>query len=369
MSVYRDRSGNYSFDFWYKGQRVKESTHQKDRRQAQIMEAMCKADVARGIRTLKPREEPTLPTDFRLFVEQVFLPWYKNTHQTNPRPYRRHSTSAKPLIRFFAGKDLKDINAGEVENYKSRRAASVSRTTNRQLKPATVNRELDALRQTFNLAVKHKLVSENPVKGVRFLREDNEQMRVVSYGEEARYLAAATLRLREIAQLMLNTGVRPDEAYRLRREDVHLFEGYLHIPFGKTRAARRNVPLNSEARKLLAGRLEKLGTEVYVFPSKRDRTRPMGNVSNTHHRTVKRIGLAFRLYDLRHTFATRAVQSGMDLPTLAGILGHAKLNMVLRYAHPTPEHKRKAITNLEKYVTENRLQYHEATPTPEAWIQ
>ena len=44
----------------------------------------------------------------------------------------------------------------------------------------------------------------------------------------------------------------------------------------------------------------------------------------------------------------------MDLPTLAGILGHSKLHMVLRYAHPTPEHKRQAIARLEEYVTKNR---------------
>ncbi len=49
----------------------------------------------------------------------------------------------------------------------------------------------------------------------------------------------------------------------------------------------------------------------------------------------------------------------MDLPTLAGILGQAKLNMVLRYAHPTPEQKRVAMTNLEKYVKGNRLKSHE----------
>lgn len=139
--------------------------------------------------------------------------------------------------------------------------------------------------------------------------------------------------------------------------------------FGKTRAAKRDIPLSNEARTLRAERLEKLGTEVYAFPSKRDSRRPMGQIANTHHRTVKRTGLApFRLYDLRHTFATRVVQSGMDLPTLAGILGHSKLNMVLRYAHPTPEHKRRAITRLEQYITEARLQSHDATPTQSAWL-
>lgn len=369
MSVYRDRSGNYNYDFWISGQRVKESTHQKDRRQAQLLEAQAKADFARGIRQLKPREEPTVPGEFRRFTEDVFLPWFQNTHQGHPRSYRRHVTSTKALLKHFASTELQAINSGSVEQYKSVRAAKVSRLTGRQLKPATVNRELAALRAIFNLAIKHKLVSENPVKGVRFLPEDNEQMRVLSYDEEAKYLAAATPRLREVATLILNTGLRPEEIYRLRREDVHTFEGYLHVPFGKTRAAKRNVPLNKEATKLLAARLEKVGTLLYVFPSKRDAKRPMGMIANTHHRTVERTKLPwFRLYDLRHTFATRAAQSGMDLPTLAGILGHAKLNMVLRYAHPTPEHKRQAITKLEQYVADARLQAHDSTTTQEAWV-
>jgi len=333
------------------------------------LEAGCKADLARGVRTLKQKEEKRVPDGFREFVETVFLPWFRDTHQSHPRSYRRHVTSTKPLVRFFADKALKEISAGEVENYKARRASSVSPKTGGQLKPATVNRELATLRAIFNLAIKHRIVTENPVRGVRFLREDNEQMRVLSHEEEACYLKAANQRLREVATLIVNTGLRPEEAYRARREDVHLVEGYVHVPFGKTPAARRNVPLNGEARKLLAEILEKLGTEVYVFPSKRDPRRPMGSIANTHHRTVKRTGIAwFRLYDLRHTFATRAVQSGMDLPTLTKVLGHSKLDMVLRYAHPTPQHVRQAMTNLEQYVKKERLKSHANGTTQGAWV-
>jgi hypothetical protein len=58
----------------------------------------------------------------------------------------------------------------------------------------------------------------------------------------------------------------------------------------------------------------------------------------------------------------------MDLPTLAKILGHSKINMVLRYAHPTPEHERLAISKLERYVDENRLQSHAESHSQEAWI-
>jgi hypothetical protein len=51
----------------------------------------------------------------------------------------------------------------------------------------------------------------------------------------------------------------------------------------------------------------------------------------------------FRLYDLRHTWATRAAMSGIDLVTLASMLRHSRIRMVLRYAHPTQDHQTKAM--------------------------
>ena len=366
MSVYREKSGNYLYDFWWNGRRVKESTRQKSKALARQMEAARKTDLARGEAGIRRQR----CTEFRGFVEKEFLPWFEATHQTRGQTYRRHAVSSRPLLKFFSGCLLSEIDSGAVEKYKQRRVCEISSVTGRRLRPATVNRELAALRAIFGLAIKHSLVKVNPVRGLRFLPEDNEQTRVISFEDEARYLRAAVLRLREVATLLVNTGMRPEEVYRLRREDVHCAEGYLHVPFGKTRAARRNIPLNRAARVLLAGRLERLGTETWVFPSKRDSSRPMGKLSNTHARTVQRAGLdSFRLYDLRHTFATRAVQSGMDLPTLARILGHAKLNMALRYAHPTPEHQRLAIAKLEQYVRENRPESHAESHSREAWLQ
>ena len=78
-------------------------------------------------------------------------------------------------------------------------------------------------------------------------------------------------------------------------------------------------------------------------------------MNNAHDRAVKASGVVhFRLYDLRHTWATRAAQSGVDLVTLAALLGHSKIQMVLRYAHPTQEHQTKAMEKMERYVAEQR---------------
>jgi integrase len=57
-------------------------------------------------------------------------------------------------------------------------------------------------------------------------------------------------------------------------------------------------------------------------------------MQNTHRRAVRVSGVDCRIYDLRHTFATRMAARGMPLPTLAAILGHASLRSIMRYVHP-----------------------------------
>jgi integrase len=87
-----------------------------------------------------------------------------------------------------------------------------------------------------------------------------------------------------------------------------------------------------------------------MFPCEGDATRPIPKVNNAHDRAVRDSKAAsFRLYDLRHTWATRAAMSGIDVVTFAAMLGHSRIQMVLRYAHPTQEHQSSAMEQLERY--------------------
>ena len=75
----------------------------------------------------------------------------------------------------------------------------------------------------------------------------------------------------------------------------------------------------------------------------------MTKSNHGHYGALRRCGLKFRLYDLRHTAATRLAESGVDLVTLAAILGHSKIQMVLRYAHPVESKKLEAMKKLENF--------------------
>ena len=74
----------------------------------------------------------------------------------------------------------------------------------------------------------------------------------------------------------------------------------------------------------------------------------MGQQNTEHGKACALAHLEFRLYDLRHTFATRAAANGMDLPTLGYVLGHADLSTLRRYVHPQQDHVNEQLTANEK---------------------
>ena len=76
---------------------------------------------------------------------------------------------------------------------------------------------------------------------------------------------------------------------------------------------------------------------------------PIVKVNAAHTAALRRSKVAkFRLYDCRHTWATRMVQAGVDPVTLAAMLGHSRIEMVFRYAHPTEEHQFAAMEKMQR---------------------
>jgi integrase len=166
--------------------------------------------------------------------------------------------------------------------------------------------------------------------------------------EETKHAVGACT-LKDVAVLMLETGMRPEEVYRTSVGNLDLAHAHLLIPFGKTKAARRRIPLTTSALAIMKRRAEK-AKGVYLFPHLKDKNKPMLKVNGAHKTALNNSKVRnFRLYDLRHTWATRAAEAGMDMPTLAALLGHSELNMVMRYAHPQEEHQAEAVKRLEAF--------------------
>ena len=211
----------------------------------------------------------------------------------------------------------------------------------------------------FNFLIAGDVTLANPVAKVKFLPEDNEQMRVLTFDEQRRYLAAASPLLEDVAILMLETGMRPEEIYRSQIENVCLEKGYIQNPYGKTKAAKRRTALTAEAARVAAARIAN-AKGPYLFAHRNDPSQPIPKVNNAHERALKESGVRpFRLYDLRHTFATRAAMAGIDLVSLAAMLAHSRIQMVLRYAHPTEEHQIGAMKRLEEFNAAKQMAEYE----------
>jgi integrase len=147
----------------------------------------------------------------------------------------------------------------------------------------------------------------NPVKHVTFYREAGST-RILSPEEERAYLAAASQPLRDIARVMLDTGMRPEEVFRIETAKLDFIERTILNPFGKTAAARRKLTMTDEVWSILKRRSIS-SNSPYVFSSPDNAEKPIGSVRKAHDGAARRAKIApdFRLYDLRHTYASRAV--------------------------------------------------------------
>lgn len=274
-------------------------------------------------------------------------------HPVHRHWYRNHPRLLHPILEKF--KHWRSKRKKQAPNKKLNKNKKA--VTNTAIKPATVNKELATLKIVFNHFIRQDIIVKNPVSRVKFLQENNDNFVVLPQSDEKVYLLACSQPLQDLAALMLDCGCRPDEISRLRVTDVDLDNGYMAIPDGKTKAARRRIPLTARALGILQNRIANTKGD-YLFSGGRgggDVKNPIVKLNNAHAGALKRTGLKkFRIYDLRHTFASRMAMAGVDLVTLAALLGHSRVQMVMRYAHPIEEHKVEAMQKLENFNAAKR---------------
>lgn len=113
----------------------------------------------------------------------------------------------------------------------------------------------------------------------------------------------------------------------------------------------RTLPLAKDTIDVL--QKKKIGSSPWVFPSPRDGPMSPGSVLHMLHRVLKRAGLPrVRFRDLRNTFATLALQNGVDVKTVSGMLGHYSAGFTLdTYAHMTTAAQKEAARAMERVLT------------------
>jgi integrase len=286
--VFKPATSKY---WWYKftwrGEIVRESTKQTNRRVAEQMAAARKTQPAKGevgIRDLKPA--PTLAE----FVKNEFRPFIERTHAEKKKTLLHYQYASSillahaPVAHARVDKISADLIGGLVESMQGRGLSVV-----------TVNRALGCLRRMLKLAVEWKTIRA-PDSPIRLLPGEKLRERVLTAEEDAAYFAAArqigaaivqeyeraldgiqaTQRgekpiaprdpylLHDLSTILVECALRPEEAYGLRRSEVQ--DGALHVA-SKTPAGRRAVPLSDAALEILETRRQAALSPVWGFPA------------------------------------------------------------------------------------------------------
>ena len=232
--------------------------------------------------------------------------------------------------------------------------------------PYTANRCLALLSTMLSFAVKMEYRSDNPCLGVEKFKEEPRKTRL-SADELARIGAALVAVEKQkpnwtpalnAMKLLILTGLRKSEILNARWEHCDLERGMLHLPDSKT--GKRDVPLNTPARELLAAMGAK--DEGYVIPSAASRSGRWVNLRKVWLRVCATAGLSgIRIHDTRHAFASMLADSGESLLNIAALLGHAETRTTEKYSHVDVDPARAASEKAGKHIADT---WSKVTPLP-----
>lgn len=354
MSIFK-RGRTYWYHFWFNNKHIQESTKQGNPRVARQMEAAHRTALAKG--EVGIREKVAVPT-LAEFIHKRFEPWARaNFEQSSPKTWRDwYRAQMRTILAYspLASRKLDQITGEHAAGYAAHRQAQ-------GLQVSSINSGLRVFRRMMRLAVEWGVVPSAPK--IKLLRGERHRERVITPTEEALYLATAPEPLASIATVLGDTGMRPEECFRLRWEAITWVNGRhgsLLVTHGKTTAARRVLPMTPRVRTTLETLWNRAGKPVegWIFdaPTASGHVEP-STIKKQHAKTFKALAeLAaennqkpirpFVLYTLRHTFLTRLGESGCNVWTLARIAGHSSIAMSGRYVHPSEDSVLNAMAGL-----------------------
>jgi integrase len=343
MGTYK-RGDVYWYKFMWNGEMIRESTKQGNDKIARQMEAAHRTSLAKG--EVGIRDKKVIPILKNFCIERV-EPWAKSTFErTSPKTWLWYGFGIDSLknSKTLANLTLNEIGPESVAEYAAERLRD-------GLQISSVNSCLRALRRVLRLAVEWGALEASP--RVKFLSGENRRERVVNPKEEELYLAAALPLLHDVSVLLFDTGMRPDECHTLRWENISWDvgrNGVLLIAKGKTKAARRVLPLSPRVRMVLEDRWKAAGepADGWVWPAKtKDGHINHDSLKLQHKKALKLSKVRpFDVYSIRHTFLTRLGESGCDSWTLACVAGHSNISISQRYVHPSENAVLNALSRL-----------------------
>lgn len=252
-------------------------------------------------------------------------------------------------------------------------------------------------------AVELGMIPRNPCKGVAFPAEDKEDMRVLTQEEQQRFIEALDGEYYRVMLLTyLYTGMRAGECIPLQWKDVDLSKRTIRVnkkailyhdfskhsakqevqDFCKTKSSKRTVAITAGLAAILAEHKEEMKKRVaalglewsedsLVFWNTRNKIVQYGNLKESLNKIYRKAGIEnATMHTLRHTYATRCFEAGVDIKAISEQLGHANVKTTYNiYVHLLEDTKVKEIDKLseiDKFIASEAAEKGAvAIPSPE----
>jgi integrase len=367
MSV-RKRGGYFSFEFMEQGRRYRGTFNGRDglafaRTKQEARD--CESEIRIKVRNGTFEKEVGLE-DFGKFFDTVYMRYSKD-HKID---WRHDEFRGEVLKTFFAGKKFWQITPMFVVGYINQRLSSTTKRKQTR-SPVTIYKEVRLLSSIFRMAIAEGVALVNPCLSIPWslkkkLPARNKRDRFLTEDEEKQLFAQLVGRRSHLAPIVrfgLETGLRRGELFRLEVEHVNLSSeprvfkidgksvsvapGELIVTKSKN-GKPRTVPLTALARRVAELQIDDVTTGRYLFTNKRTGG-AIAAIRKGFANAVLDAKLEdFRFHDLRHTFATRLNEAGVDPFTIRDLLGHSATAITGDYTHTTSYGRRRAIEEVSK---------------------
>ena len=224
---------------------------------------------------------------------------------------------------------------------------------------ATVNRSRALLSSMFNVAFEREIIEQSPMTRVKKLVEQNQIERYLSDDELKRLMNVLANHhahdidnqiIVGIVEMLLLTGARKGEVLNLKWSDLDENNHLWKLNENKS-GKPRIIQLNSQAQQIIRRMSRKY---LYVFANPKTGL-PFNDIRKTFQKILEAAQIEnFRIHDLRHNFASMAVNNGCDIYVVQHLLGHASPTTTQRYAHLRQDTLRNASEMLAERINSAR---------------
>ena len=337
--------------------------------------AKTKTECATKLETLK--EQCGKPTE-KINSEILFGEWIDFWYQTYCKHTIRVTTQVEYENRIYKhiipeiGKiPLNKLTQSDIQQFYARTKSSGRKINTEIYGTGLSDRVIRAIhancRSALEKAVQEGLIRINPAIGCKLPPKKSREMKVLTPNEIVRFLnRAKEEEYYELFLLELGTGMRRGEILALKWSDLNFttgelridkqitaMHGELFISEPKTKASIRTVILPPPLLKILS-EYKKTVDSKWIFPSPLDSTKPRhpSAVRKRLQLILERAGCPkVRFHDLRHTFATMALENGMDVKTLSSTIGHVSSATTIDiYSHITNTMQRQAAAKIDRQI-------------------